>query len=193
MNGNLAEYKNAAEAMILTKEMKKIILRSTRIALRFRKIESWGEAYMEMECFKEMRDASGKTHDLAIGFFCSRGHYIGNGTADELRTVASDPPFGAYKVYSAEEHNLFRPESGYWSISHFNQPTHERAIFKLLPAGAKLRFTVKLDGLTSPIMALAGLHGDYLELYAVKGQQQYCLQLDTALCKHNSARFGYTV
>lgn len=187
----LESYKSAAAEMVFSPEMKKAILSSHRITMRFRKIESWGEAYMEMECFKEVRDASGKTHDLSIGFFSSRGHFIGNGTGDALRTVPPSEGWSSYKVYSVEEDNWYRPERGFWGISHINQGTHERAVFKLLPVGSKLVFHVRLDYQTNPLMALAGLHGDVLELRARKGKQEYSVQLDTNINKHNSARFGF--
>jgi hypothetical protein len=178
-------------SLVYTKEVRAIILKSHRIALRFRRTTPWGEGRVEIECFREeKREGQEGEVSVSIGFFECRA-FIGNGHRDALRTVEPRDGFPGWKEYSSEEGNLYRPETGYWGLRYFNQPVHERAIFKMLPLGSQLTFHVRLDYLTSPVMAVAGLHGDVLELHATKGKNQFVVNLSEQVTRHNPGRFGY--
>ena len=170
-----------------TKEVRAAILKAHRIALRFRRTTSWGEGVVEIECFREV-SRKGQTTTVATSFgrFECRA-FIGNGHMDKTREVM--PPLG-WTEYSSEEDNLHCPGRGYWGLRYMNQLTHERSIFKLLPLGSDLTFRVRLDYATTPNMAVAGLHGDVLELEVHKGKHSFVLELDREVGKHNTCRFG---
>lgn len=187
MENTNAEPNQTFEPLTYTAEVRKAILGAAGLRLRFQRTTSWGEGKVEIECYRRTPVIDGT---LITHTFTCRA-FVGNGCRDALRHVPPKDGFPGWSEYSREGANVYRPGSGVWHIGYIDQPTHERAVFQLLPLGSRLTFHVRLDYTTSPIMAVQGLHGDLLEVVAEKGQHQHHIQLDQTTSRHNSARFGW--
>lgn len=174
-----------------TAEVRKAILNSDHVTLRFKRTTSWGEGAVEITCVRKKSD-----DDFVTGSFQCRA-FIRNGTKDKTRRVEPKDGFPGWTEYDRDEANLFRPQKGTWGLDHMSQPTHWRAVFKTLPLGAKLTFHVCLDYATNGFMAEAGLHGDVLQLEAIhkagsKNMDVLKIDLDHDVVQHCSVRFGWT-
>ena len=116
------------------------------------------------------------------------GH-IGAGYRNDLRTVTSEY---TWQEYSRESQNLYRPTSGSLLLHLYpNQATHAHSCLMAIPSKAKLRFRMRLDYTSSPVLAEAQLHGDVLILDVYNGRQRQSFDLDRQVSRHNSARFGF--
>lgn len=85
----------------------------------------------------------------------------------------------------------YRPETGY---EHFLEEAFVTAVLSC-PVEAQLLLDVRLDGLNSPLLVDASLHGDVVYLLAKwqKGEQHVYrkFMVSAQVSLHNSARFGY--
>lgn len=183
--------------MLLTKEIKDAIKNADAVCFDFEPIAGL-ESYERDRRAVTVRIRNSKP-DRTTKFEGFAGR-VATGNGNKTRTVGATEGWTSYEVYSDEEDNWYRPESGAWVFISAAFQEHLQSVFRSIPVGSELTFSVLLDNRTSPNLVAKKMHGDALIVKAQpaarKGGKQpraMTFDLETQVGEHNTARFGYRV
>lgn len=181
--------------MLLTKELKKALQTAKSIAIDFAPIEGLAsyERDRKTVTLRLHFEAEGKKTTQEYTEFSGR---IANGHRDAVRKMASG--FGSpYVVYDNDD-NTYEPKGGTWLLMYSNHDNSVQSIFRSIPVGSKLHFTVGLDWHSSAAHAEVKFHGDSLQVQATppagkngKESRDLTFELASVAGFHNTARFGW--